>query len=125
MVYCYFLCFDRYIPSRLKHWNKLEIVVGKDVSNIGSVTFCFLLRFGHSQVNTQLWRFEEDGSVSPYGHIPLRDIFFSPERVAREGGIDSMFRGAVRQVAQEVDLKVWSMIRIHNFLLHFCSVWIC
>ena len=56
--------------------------------------------------------------MSHYGHIPLRDVFFSPERVAREGGIDSLFRGAVKQVAQEVDLKVWSMINIHNYLLH-------
>ena len=77
----------------------------------------FLLRFGHSQVNTHLWRFEEDGTMSHYGHIALRDAFFSPERVGREGGIDSLLRGAVKQVAQEVDLKVWSLINIYNYLL--------
>ena len=64
------------------------------------------LRFGHSQVNTHLWRYEEDGTMSPYGHLPLRDAYFSPERVTREGGIDPLFRGAVRQAAQGVDLKV-------------------
>ena len=62
--------------------------------------------------------------MSHYGHIPLRDVFFSPERVGREGGIDSLLRGAVKQVAQEVDLKVWSLINIHNYLLHICSPWI-
>ena len=36
----------------------------------------------------------------------MRDAYFSPERVKREGGIDPLFRGAVRQVAQEIDLKV-------------------
>ena len=81
-------------------------------------------RFGHSQVNTHLWRFEEDGTVSHYGHIPLRDVFFSPERVGREGGIDSLLRGAVKQVAQEVDLKVWNPISIYSNLLQICSVWI-
>ena len=63
-------------------------------------------RFGHSQVNTHLWRFEEDGTMSHYGHLALRDAYFSPERVSREGGIEPLFRGAVRQAAQEVDLKV-------------------
>ena len=36
----------------------------------------------------------------------MRDAYFSPERVKREGGIDPLFRGAVRQAAQEIDLKV-------------------
>ena len=67
----------------------------------------FHFRFGHSQVNTHLWRFEEDGAMSHYGHLPLRDAYFAPERVSREGGIDPLFRGAVRQGAQEIDLKVW------------------
>jgi len=44
--------------------------------------------------------------MSHYGHLALRDAYFSPERVSREGGIDPLFRGAVRQAAQEVDLKV-------------------
>ena len=82
------------------HCNKLEQV------NVGCKTFRFLLRFGHSQVNTHLWRFEEDGTMSHYGHLALRDAYFSPERVSREGGIDPLFRGAVRQAAQEIDLQV-------------------
>ena len=36
----------------------------------------------------------------------MRDAYFAPERVKREGGIDPLFRGAVRQAAQEIDLKV-------------------
>ena len=63
-------------------------------------------RYGHSQVSNSIWRLEEDGSVSEYGHLPLRDAYFAPERVEREGGIEPILRGAVAQVAQEVDLKV-------------------
>ena len=48
--------------------------------------------------------------MSPYGHLPMRDAYFAPERVKREGGIDPLFRGAVKQAAQEIDLKVWSEI---------------
>ena len=73
----------------------------------------FHFRFGHSQVNTHLWRFEEDGTMSHYGHLALRDAYFSPERVSREGGIEPLFRGAVRQPAQEVDLKVGLVMSNH------------
>ena len=44
--------------------------------------------------------------MSSYGHVALRDVYFSPERLKREGGLDPLLRGAVRQAAQEVDLKV-------------------
>ena len=68
--------------------------------------YLLCVRFGHSQVNTHLWRYEEDGTMSSYGHVALRDVYFSPERLKREGGLDPLLRGAVRQAAQEVDLKV-------------------
>ena len=67
---------------------------------------CTCDRFGHSQVGSELWRLEADGSVSPRGHLNLRDAYFSPERVLREGGIDPLLRGSVRQPAQEVDTLV-------------------
>ncbi len=51
--------------------------------------------------------------MSHYGHLALRDVYFSPERVSREGGIEPLFRGTVRQAAQEVDLKVWIVTYIH------------
>ena len=49
--------------------------------------------------------------MSHYGHLALRDAYFAPERVSREGGIDPLLRGAVRQAAQEIDLKVWLAYR--------------
>ena len=51
--------------------------------------------------------------MSSYGHVALRDVYFSPERLKREGGLDPLLRGAVRQAAQEVDLKVCSGKRMH------------
>ena len=92
---------------------KLRLWQTQQLTQLGSQRFkciaIFTCRFGHSQVNTHLWRYEEDGTMSPYGHVSLRDVFFSPERVKREGGLDPLFRGAVRQAAQEVDLKVCSV----------------
>ena len=68
--------------------------------------FLVLLRFGHSQANSHLWRLDEDGSTSRYGHLPLRDAYFAPERVEREGGVMPILRGTFNQAAQEIDLKV-------------------
>ena len=82
-----------------------------------SLIHVFHSRFGHSQVNTLLWRFEEDGTMSHYGHLALRDAYFSPERVSREGGIEPLFRGAMRQAAQEVDLKVGTLMSDHTYSL--------
>ena len=62
--------------------------------------------YGHSQVNSEIWRFEADWSPIAQGHLNLRDAFFSPERVLQEGGIDPILRGAVYQTAQQVDTQV-------------------
>lgn len=70
-------------------------------------TLCFLhCRYGHSQVNSDLWRFDKDWNVIPEGHLPLRDSYFRPERVIREGGMEPLLRGFVYQPAQEVDSLV-------------------
>ncbi|CAH3032723.1 unnamed protein product, partial [Porites evermanni] len=103
------ITFREYLPSLLggtKHipsYQGYNNTINVGMSNMMSTA---AFRFGHSQVNTHLWRYEEDGTMSPYGHVSLRDVFFSPERVKREGGLDPLFRGAVRQAAQEVDLKM-------------------
>ncbi len=60
--------------------------------------------------------------MSHYGHLALRDAYFSPERVSREGGIEPLFRGAVRQPAQEVDLEVRNAMRIYNYLFLLLSI---
>ena len=80
------------------------------MSSLCMITF----RFGHSQINTKVFRFDKKGEISPYGHILLREAYFSPERVTREGGIDPILRGAVKQAAQAVDTKIVDEMR--NFL---------
>jgi hypothetical protein len=68
-------------------------------------------RYGHSQVNTLLLRFDEDWEPIPEGHLPLRDSYFAPERVLYEGGIEPLLRGFVYQPAQEIDTKMIDDLR--------------
>lgn len=103
------ITFREFLPALLGGTKHIPPFQGYNSSidvGISNIMATAALRFGHSQVNTHLWRYEEDGSISPYGHLPLRDAYFAPERVKREGGIDPLLRGAVKQAAQEIDLKM-------------------
>lgn len=71
-------------------------------------------RFGHSQVGNIMPRLDENWTMIGNGHLSLRDAYFSPGRVIREGGIEPLIRGMMVQKAQEVDLKFSDSVR--NFL---------
>lgn len=51
---------------------------------------------------------------SKHGHLHLRDNYFSPGRVLRQGGIDPIIRGMIMNFCQEVDTKAVDGVR--NFL---------
>ena len=65
-------------------------------------------------INTRVWRLDKNEKISRYGHLLLREGFFRPERVTKEGGLEPILRGAVKQPAQEIDTKVVDELR--NFL---------
>ncbi|CAL2049394.1 unnamed protein product [Caenorhabditis brenneri] len=51
------------------------------------------LRFAHTLINTQLFRFDKDFKETKEGHLPLHNAFFAPERLVSEGGVDPLLRG--------------------------------
>ena len=53
-----------------------------------------------------MWRLNEDGSVAKGGHLLLREGYFAPERLLRQGGMEPLFAGSIHQRAQEIDTKV-------------------
>ena len=61
-----------------------------------------------------LHRYEADLKPSKYGHLNLRDNYFSPGRVLRQGGMDPILRGMILTACQEVDTKAADGVR--NFL---------
>ena len=71
-------------------------------------------RFGHSQVTDVLHRFDKNMKRSKYGHLNLRDNYFSPGRVLKQGGIDPIIRGMLSIACQQVDTKAMDSVR--NFL---------
>lgn len=71
----------------------------------------FCTRFGHSQVNTLLFRLNSDKTPIKEGHALLRETYFQPHRVEREGGLDPLLRGQVYFPAQEVDTHMVDEMR--------------
>jgi len=76
-------------------------------------------RFGHSQLDGEIGRLNDDGTETPQGSILLRDAFFNttvfdPSLPNHQGDIDPFLKSASQGNAQEVDVKVVDDIR--NFL---------
>lgn len=71
-------------------------------------------RFGHSALNGEIKRLDENLQPIPQGNLPLRNAFFAPFRLTTEGGIDPILRGLSQQVCQNIDPFVIDDVR--NFL---------
>ncbi|MEI6793190.1 MAG: peroxidase family protein [Actinomycetes bacterium] len=76
-------------------------------------------RFGHSMLDGEIGRLNNDGSDTPQGPIELRDAFFNtaPFDTAlpnHQGDIDPFLKAASSGNTQEVDLKIVDDVR--NFL---------
>ena len=71
-------------------------------------------RYGHSALSPQLLRFDANGDEVTEGHLPLRNAFFSPQRLGTEGGIEPILRGLASQQHQDIDAFIIDDVR--NFL---------
>jgi hypothetical protein len=70
-------------------------------------------RFGHSLLSPALRRLDRRGRSLPGGDLPLRQTFFAPQVLVRDG-IAPLLRGLANQRCQELDVLVVDDVR--NFL---------
>lgn len=71
-------------------------------------------RIGHTMLNDQLLRLNEDGTTFAGGHLELAQAFFNPAIVQEPGSLDAIVRGLAKQEANEIDTQVVDAVR--NFL---------
>ena len=71
-------------------------------------------RLGHTLLNSQIQRVDNNGDVLPQGNLLLRDGFFIPSVILESGGIDPFIKGMAVQIQQGLDPKVINDVR--NFL---------
>ena len=96
----------RALPKYRKYHKQVDARIMNEFSTAA-------FRFGHSMLSPQILRLNKRMQPVRYGHLPLRDAFFSPDEIARHG-IASVMRGLSAQVAQKVDARVVDDVR--NFL---------
>ena len=110
------ITYNEYLPILLGP-NALPEYQGYDPTVNASVTnefAAFAFRFGHSLINPNVPRLNEDGSVIDEGNLLLRDAFFAPYELPGAGGIDPIFRGSAVNPTQLLDAKLTNELR--NFL---------
>ncbi len=71
-------------------------------------------RFGHTMLSSDIFRYQENGDDSTYGHLSLQEAFFNPNIILTEGGVDDILRGLGSSQAQNIDAKIIGDVR--NFL---------
>ena len=54
---------------------------------------------------------EADGNPIKEGNVLLRDVYFKPNRLENEGGLEPVLRGATAFPAQEIDLLMVDEMR--------------
>ncbi len=81
--------------------------------NITNVFSTAAYRFGHSMLDSEVLRMDNNGNELAGGSLALRDAFFNPAHIKADG-IDPYIKGLTLQQAQEVDPKIVDDVR--NFL---------
>lgn len=80
------------------------------VSNVFSAA---AFRMGHTLINSNIIRMENNGEISDAGNLQLRDAFFQSSKLLLSD-VDPFLKGMATQAHQEMDCKVIDDIR--NFL---------
>lgn len=93
-----FITYEHWLPiivgpegvKQLGSYKGYDSNLNPSVSNVFATA---ALRFGHSMINPELQRLDENFETIPQGNLQLRYAFFSPWRIVDEGGVDPLLRG--------------------------------
>lgn len=108
------ILFYEWLPSLgviLPEYSSYNEDINPSVTNVFSAA---AFRIGHTMINSDLLRMDNNGDEIPEGNIKLQDAFFNPQSIILAGGVDPFFKGMGIQVMQELDCKVIGDLR--NFL---------
>ncbi|WP_282778200.1 peroxidase family protein [Phaeodactylibacter xiamenensis] len=107
------IVYDEWLPAmgvQLEPYQGYDETVHPQLFNVFTAA---AFRLGHTLLNSQLLRVDENGNEIPEGHMLLRDAFFNPYPVM-ELGLEPFFQGMGEQKMQNFDSKVVDDVR--NFL---------
>lgn len=111
------ITFNEFLPALLGE-DSIEPYRGynPDIDpNISNSFSTAAYRFGHSALSDTLLRLNRKGEPIRWGHLPLRNAFFAPWRIAAEGGIEPILRGLAAQQCQTIDSYLVEDVRSFLF----------
>ncbi len=97
-------------PNPLQPYRDYRPNVNPNISNIFAAA---AYRFGHSMLNSEILRVNNDCTPIAAGHLTLKEAFFNPNEIKLHG-IEPYLKGLTIQHAQEVDTLLVHDVR--NFL---------
>ncbi|MGE3108686.1 MAG: peroxidase family protein [Phycisphaerales bacterium] len=110
------ITYNEWLPA-LMGGNSLGSYTGYNPAVDGTLNTAFstaAFRVGHTLLNEQLLRFNEDGSEYAGGHLTLFQTFFNTATMQNSADLSSVLRGLARQQANEIDPQAIDSVR--NFL---------
>jgi len=113
-AYIQSIVYNEWLPAMGVHlpaYTGYREDINVQISNVFSAA---AFRMGHTLINGNIMRLDEEGLEIPGGNISLRDAFFDPTVINLAGGIEPYIRGMAAQVQQQLDCKVIDDVR--NFL---------
>ncbi|MDG2448165.1 MAG: peroxidase family protein, partial [Saprospiraceae bacterium] len=108
------ITFNEWLPAMgvtMPEYSGYKPNINPQITNVFSAA---AFRLGHTLINSDVFRMENDGDEISQGNISLRDAFFNPLTINLAGGIEPYLRGMAQQVQQELDPKIVDDLR--NFL---------
>lgn len=107
------ITYNEWLPTLLGG-HGLGSYAGYDSNVNPSINTAFstaAFRFGHTMLNDQLLRLNEDGTPYADGHLNLFQSFFNPSSIQGPGALDAVIRGLAAQQANEIDTQAIDGVR--------------
>jgi heme peroxidase/type IX secretion system substrate protein len=108
------IVFDEWLPAmgvEIEEYSGYDPAADPAISNIFAAA---AFRLGHTLLNSEIVRMDNDGKVIPQGNLALKDAYFNPKEILLAGGLDPYFKGMGTQIQQNLDCKIVDDVR--NFL---------
>lgn len=107
------ITYNEWLPAMLGAHGPADYA-GYDSSVDPSISLVFstaAFRFGHTMLNEELHRINEDGSTFDGGNLDLHSHFFNPSVLTADGAMDALLRGMAAQQAEAIDTQVVGAVR--------------
>jgi len=114
-AYLQSIVYNEWLPMqgvKLPEYSGYNPEINPSVSNLFSAA---AFRLGHTLLNKNIMRIDDDGKEMKVGSIKLRDAYFNPLLIKISGGIEPFLKGMSLQLEQKLDIKIVDDVRNYLF----------